>query len=57
MRVEIREGWVLIQAPKALVVLSKEEFIRALRRGKQWRRRQAMQAREIGTAPVRGRDA
>ena len=42
---EIREGWVLVQAPKCLLVLSREEFTAALKRGKAWRRSQAMAAR------------
>ena len=52
MHIEIRDGWVLIPAPKMLVVLSKAEFIRALRRGKQWRRREARQARVTNTPPA-----
>jgi hypothetical protein len=54
MRVEIRDGWVLMPMPKALLVLSKDEFVRALRRGKQWRRRQAMRARVSGTPAATG---
>jgi hypothetical protein len=53
-RVEIRDGWVLIPVPKALLVLSKDEFIRGLRRGKQWRRRQALRARVRGTPAAMG---
>lgn len=44
--IEMHNGWVLIHAPKALLVLSRAEFIQALRRGKQWRRRQALQGRK-----------
>jgi hypothetical protein len=54
MRIEIRDGWVLIPVPKALLVLSKDEFIGALRRGKRWRWRQAMRARGIGTPAATG---
>lgn len=39
------EGWVLLDIPKALLVLSREEFITALRRGKAWKRREALAAR------------
>ena len=54
---EIREGWVLVQAPKCLLVLSREKFIAALKRGKPWRRSQAMAAR-LGAQETGGiRDA
>jgi hypothetical protein len=42
----ITQGVVLIQIPKALVVLTREEFIAALQRGKAWRRREALEARQ-----------
>ena len=52
--IEIRNGWILIHAPKALMVLTQEEFIEALKRGKAWRRCQALdqrQAAKHGGAP------
>jgi hypothetical protein len=40
-----KDGQVIIPLPKAVLVMSKAQFIEALRRGKAWRRRQALQAR------------
>lgn len=36
---------VLLRIPKALVVLTRAQFIEALKRGKAWRRREALAAR------------
>jgi hypothetical protein len=44
--VEIREGLYILTLPKCILVLTKAEFIQALRRGKWWRRREALQARQ-----------
>jgi hypothetical protein len=43
---ETAEGWVLIDIPKALVVLTRREFIAGLKRGKAWKRRQALKVRQ-----------
>jgi hypothetical protein len=43
--IEVKDGLYLITLPKGLVVLTKAEFIQALRRGKWWRRRETLQAR------------
>ena len=40
--------WVLIEIPKALVVLPRQTFIEGLRRGKRWKRRAAMAAGHRG---------
>jgi hypothetical protein len=37
--------WIVIDIPKATLVLTRRQFIEALRAGKRWRRRQAFQAR------------
>jgi len=42
----ITQGWVLIQLDKALVVLSRQQFIEALKAGKRWRRAEALKARQ-----------
>jgi hypothetical protein len=46
--IEIRDGRYVITLPKCVLVLTKAEFIQGLRRGKWWRRREAMQARHAG---------
>jgi hypothetical protein len=38
-------AWVVIDIPKAVVVLTRREFLAGLRRGKAYRRRQAFEAR------------
>jgi hypothetical protein len=43
--VEVPDGLYIITLPKSVLVLTKTEFIQALRRGKWWRRREALQAR------------
>jgi hypothetical protein len=44
--VEIKDGLYLVTLPKATLVLSREAFIEALRRGTWWRRQEALQARQ-----------
>jgi hypothetical protein len=46
IEIHIEQGQVIIQAPKCLLVLTKAEFIAALKRGKAFRRREAQAARE-----------
>jgi hypothetical protein len=45
---EVRDGFYIITLPKSILALTKAEFIQALRRGKWWRRREALQARGQG---------
>jgi hypothetical protein len=42
---EVRDGLVVIAIPKALVVLTDAEFVRALRRGKHHRQAQNTEVR------------
>jgi hypothetical protein len=42
----ITQGWVLIDIPKGLVVLSRQQFIEALQAGKRWKRAEALKARQ-----------
>jgi hypothetical protein len=44
--VEVRDGLYIVRLPKSLLVLTKAEFIQALRRGTWWGRRQALRARQ-----------
>jgi hypothetical protein len=44
--VQVRDDRYVITLPKTVLVLTKAEFIRALRRGKWWRRREALKARQ-----------
>jgi len=39
------DGLYHVKGPRCLLVLTKVELIRCLRRGKWWKRRQALQAR------------
>jgi hypothetical protein len=43
--VTVRDGLYIVTLPKCVLVLTKTEFVRALARGKWWKRRQAMAAR------------
>jgi len=45
MDITFQDGQVLIDAPKCLIVLTKAQFIEALKRGKAYRRAQQRQAR------------
>ncbi len=42
MEILFKDGQVIIPLPKAVLVLSREQFVEALRAGKRYRRRQAM---------------
>lgn len=46
MEIAFEDGQVIIPLPKAVLVLTRAQFIEALRRGKAWRRREATQARQ-----------
>jgi hypothetical protein len=43
--VEVKDGLYVVRLPKSILVLTKTQFIQALKQGKWWRRRQAWQAR------------
>ena len=43
--IKVVDGWYVITAPKTTLVMSREIFIACLRRGRWWKRRQALQAR------------
>jgi hypothetical protein len=45
IELEVRDGWYIVRLPKCVLVLTRQQFIEALRRGKWWRRQQAMAAR------------
>jgi hypothetical protein len=49
MEIEFVEGQVLINAPKCLIVLTRQQVIEALKRGKAYRRAQQRSAR---VAPI-----
>jgi hypothetical protein len=53
MDVHFIDGQVVIQATKYRLVMSREAFIEALKRGKAFRRRQALQARQEAAAAMR----
>jgi hypothetical protein len=46
MGIDMCEGQVIVRLPKCVLVMSKPVFIEALKAGKAWRRREALQARE-----------
>jgi hypothetical protein len=43
--VEFSENQVIVRIPKAVLVLTKQEFLRALQRGKAYRRREQQKRR------------
>jgi hypothetical protein len=45
MDIIMEDGQVLVKGPKCLIVLTKAQFIEALKRGKAYRRQQSMQGR------------
>jgi hypothetical protein len=51
VQVEVKNGWWVIHLPKLTLLLLREEFIRALQRGKAMKRAEAMAAR---VAPKEG---
>jgi hypothetical protein len=53
MDVSFQDGEVVISASKYVLVMRRERFIEALRRGKAYRRRQALQARQDAQAAMR----
>ena len=53
MEISVEGGQVVIKVPKCLIILTKAEFIQALKRGKAFRRQQAMQARLAAAEPTK----
>jgi hypothetical protein len=49
--VEFHHGWYVVTLPKCVLVLSRAEVIQGLRRGKWWRRREALRARQPAAQP------
>jgi hypothetical protein len=47
MDLKVIDGWYVLAIDKAVLVLTKAELLRGLRRGKWWRRRQALQPRHV----------
>ncbi len=45
MEIVFKDGQVIVHLPKCVLVMTKAEFTQALRRGKQYRRREQRQAR------------
>lgn len=43
--IQLIDGWYVVRASKCTLVMTKSEFIQALRRGKWWKRQQSFQAR------------
>jgi hypothetical protein len=56
MDIIMEDGQVLVKGPKCLIVLTKSEFIQALKRGKAYRRREAM-AQRLTTSAQEQRSA
>jgi hypothetical protein len=46
IEIQAQDGWYIVHTPKSLLVMTKAEFIQALRRGKWWKRRQALDQRQ-----------
>jgi len=46
--ISVCDGWFLLHAPKVLLVLSKDELVRALKRGKAWRHQKAGRSPDVG---------
>ena len=51
MEIVFQEGQVIIPIPKAVLVMTRQQFIEALKRGKTYRRAQERSAR---VAPIEG---
>jgi hypothetical protein len=49
IEIALKDGWYVVTLPKGILVLSKAEFIQALRRGKLRKRRAAIEARPSPT--------
>ena len=43
---DVPTNMIVVEIPKAILLLTAQEYLAGLRRGKWWRRRQAMLARE-----------
>ena len=55
IHVEVRDGFYIVTMPKSILVLTRAEFIQALRRGRWWRRRTAMHTRLSGVRPCQSK--
>ncbi len=55
MEIVFQDGQVIIALPKVILVLTREQFIAALRRGKAYRRREALAARKTPKASTERR--
>jgi hypothetical protein len=53
MNIQFIDNQVIIPIPKAILVLTRAQFIQALRRGKSYRRAKALQARQAPTQPLK----
>jgi hypothetical protein len=49
IEIALKDGWYIVTLPKSVLVLTKAEFIHALRQGTWWKRRAAMNARRSPT--------
>jgi hypothetical protein len=45
IELNVQDGLYIVKLPKIVLILTREEFIQALRRGKWWKRRAAIEAR------------
>jgi hypothetical protein len=51
IEIQVQDGWYVVKLPKCTLMLTREQFIDALKGGKEWRRRQALQPRRGARAP------
>jgi hypothetical protein len=45
IEIKLIDGWYMVTTSRCTMVLSRSDFIMALKRGRWWKRRQAFQAR------------
>ena len=48
---DLPTNMILVEIPKAILLLTAQEYVAGIRRGKWWRRRQAMLARQADAWP------
>jgi hypothetical protein len=46
MDLQVKDNFYILTLPKVILVLTREQFIDGLKRGRWWKRRQAMAPRE-----------
>jgi hypothetical protein len=51
--VKVQDGWYLVTIPKGVLVFSRAQFIEALRRGKAFKRREALAVCMVQAPPRR----